>query len=608
MSFLQPWLLACLPLVALPIIIHLINQRRFQTINWGAMMFLLAAHRMARGYSRLRQLLIMLFRMLAIAALVLAVSRPLASGWLGLTAGGKADTTIILLDRSPSMQQRDAGAASSKLETGRQQLVSALETLGSSHWVLIESTSAEPRELESPGAILDLPGAGPASAAADLPKMLQAAHDYIRDHRAGRTEIWLCSDLRQNDWAAESGRWATLRDAFLEFPQEVRFQLLAYPQAAAANLSVRVTEVRRQPTSEGAELVISLRLSRQGNSEEKLSVPVQFEIEGARSVVTAELNGSHTDLKDHRIPIDGKRERGWGRVSLPADENPADDEFYFAFDMPSPRRTMIVVDDPLVGRPLELAAGISSDPAQESAAEMVSLEQLPVLEWDQFSLVLWQAPLPTGDVAELLKTFVDRGGQAVFLPPENPGTAELFGLSWQEWVRSDEPAPIEAWRGDEDLLSRTLSGAALPVGQLEVRQYCSLKGECTALATLRGGAPLLVRVPSKLGGIYFWTTTSSPRDSSLAAGGVVLYAFVQRALAAGSAALGKTRQLDAGEPGGTSPTDWKRVTETEQGLSSEAAFQAGVYGAEDRLFAVNRPLAEDATSVLPDDRVAGRSK
>ena len=55
MSFLQPWMLAALPLVALPIIIHLINQRRFQTLPWAAMMFLLAAQRMARGYSRLRQ-------------------------------------------------------------------------------------------------------------------------------------------------------------------------------------------------------------------------------------------------------------------------------------------------------------------------------------------------------------------------------------------------------------------------------------------------------------------------------------------------------------------------------------------------------------------------
>src|SRR5947208_12090501 len=104
MSFLQPLLLAALPLVALPVIIHLINQRRYQTIHWGAMMFLLAANRMSRGYAKLRQMLILLFRMLAIAGLIFAVSRPLASGWLGRATGGRPDTTVILLDRSPSMQ------------------------------------------------------------------------------------------------------------------------------------------------------------------------------------------------------------------------------------------------------------------------------------------------------------------------------------------------------------------------------------------------------------------------------------------------------------------------------------------------------------------------
>ena len=66
MSFLQPWMLLALPVIALPIIIHLINQRRYQSVPWGAMMFLLAANRMSRGYARLRQWLILLLRTLAI--------------------------------------------------------------------------------------------------------------------------------------------------------------------------------------------------------------------------------------------------------------------------------------------------------------------------------------------------------------------------------------------------------------------------------------------------------------------------------------------------------------------------------------------------------------
>src|SRR5437773_10669576 len=116
MTFLQPILLAALPIVALPVVIHLINQRRYQTIRWAAMIFLLAANRMSRGYAKLRQMLILLFRMVAIAGLVFAVSRPLGGGWLGRAVGGRPDTTIVLLDRSPSMRQQGAGTVTSTLD------------------------------------------------------------------------------------------------------------------------------------------------------------------------------------------------------------------------------------------------------------------------------------------------------------------------------------------------------------------------------------------------------------------------------------------------------------------------------------------------------------
>ena len=86
MSFLQPFMLFALPLVALPVLIHLINQRRYQTVRSGAMMFL-AAQRMSPGYARLRQWLILLFRMLAVAGLILAW--PAFGQRLARTDGGR---------------------------------------------------------------------------------------------------------------------------------------------------------------------------------------------------------------------------------------------------------------------------------------------------------------------------------------------------------------------------------------------------------------------------------------------------------------------------------------------------------------------------------------
>ena len=64
----------------------------------------------------------------------------------------------------------------------------------------------------------------------------------------------------------------------------------------------------------------------------------------------------------------------------------------------------------------------------------------------------------------------------------------------------------------------------------------------------------------------------------------MLYAFVQRTLAAGAEVLAQVRQLNAGQPDGEDPTAWTRIADTDQGLSTEAAYHRGVYREQDRLW------------------------
>jgi hypothetical protein len=603
MSFLAPWLLAALPVAALPVIIHLIHQRRFQSIDWGAMRFLLEAHRMSRGYARLRQWLILLMRVIAIAALVFLISRPLATGWLGLAGGGRPDTTLILVDRSASMLQQDDGAISSKLTTGVEQLVRTLSTLGSGRWVLIDSVTNRPTELSSLAELVNSPFVGPASAAADLPAMLQTAHDYIANNRAGQTEIWICSDLRANDWNAESGQWKALRDSFQKLQQSVRFHLLAYPTEPTNNVAVRVTSVQRRATGDNAALLLSVNLTHHGG-EGKLSVPLAFDVEGARSELTVEMDGPQFDLKNHSITLASDRVRGWGRVSIPADQNAADNEFYFSFDAPPPRRTLLVTADRDAARPLELAAASSPDQAIKSEVEVVAPDQFASAAWEQVALVLWWAPIPTAEAADALRQFVDLGGQVVFFPPREPGGEKIYEVGWTKWETPAETVRVETWRGDQDLLARTQSGAALPIGELSVRQYCGLAGEGIPLASLYGGAPLIARVTTDRGGVYFFATTPEAADSTLGTNGVALYVAIQRALAAGADQLSKARQLAAGEAFAKSATAVRKLAGALNLLSTEYPFHAGVYEADGGLLAVNRGQPEDRPAVLSDVRVA----
>ena len=75
--------LAALPLIALPIVIHLINQYRHRTVPWAAMMFLLRARRMNQGMARLRYMLIMLMRMTAITSFMRAPPLRDCDAWRG---------------------------------------------------------------------------------------------------------------------------------------------------------------------------------------------------------------------------------------------------------------------------------------------------------------------------------------------------------------------------------------------------------------------------------------------------------------------------------------------------------------------------------------------
>ena len=92
-SFVHPAILGGLALASLPIIIHLLNRRRFKRMDWAAMEFLLKAAVRNRRRVRLENLLLLLLRTLIVILLVMAVSRPFTSRESGLAGGCGAEPT-----------------------------------------------------------------------------------------------------------------------------------------------------------------------------------------------------------------------------------------------------------------------------------------------------------------------------------------------------------------------------------------------------------------------------------------------------------------------------------------------------------------------------------
>jgi hypothetical protein len=219
---------------------------------------------------------------------------------------------------------------------------------------------------------VELVSAGPVSAASDLPALLQSGYDFIRENAAGTTELWICSDQRANDWKPDDGAWGGIRDAFAKLPQQVRVQLLSYAAPAPGNVAVRASSVRLETVGRDRRLVVTVAVSRQDDGG-RLTLPVKFEIGGISTAVDVELTGREAVLKNHVIPLErSAAARGWGRVSIPADANPADNEFFFAYDAPPPRRSLVVAEDPAAGR-------VDLQEEASTAAAMISVKNLEVI-------------------------------------------------------------------------------------------------------------------------------------------------------------------------------------------------------------------------------------
>ena len=601
MSFLNHYLLYGLPLAALPIIIHLINRQRHRTLPWGAMMFLLDAKRLQRSMAKLRYWLIMAMRVLSILGLIFAISRPLSSGWLGTSVGSQSDTVLLLLDRSPSMEETNANTQQSKRETALAKFSDLFKKTGDGkRFVLIESTRQRPEEILI-DQLADHPSASATDTRANIPAMLEVASDYITNNGVAQADVWIASDLRATDWNEDDGRWAAVRERFAAQPG-VRFHLLSYPGLANGNLAITVNKVRRRVIGEEAEL--SLELTITGKTELPGSpISIEFLVDGARSVLEVELKDKSSSI-EHTVPISMEKQHGWGKVTLPADRNLADNEFHFVFGPEPARLTTIISDDEATTRPIKLAAMAGPDPTLDFQVVTLSTSQVSDIDWNATSVLIWHANLPTGTSATQCEAFLKAGKPVICFPPEAPNANQFSGLQWTEWQSIDKsnPVGIGYWDNETDLLARTESGDALPVGKQKTQRYCGMAEAGRALARFTNDAPLLIKA-SPDQPLYACTTLPNDDFSSLARDGVVLYAMIQRAIDRGVSQQGGARNAETGSIEELS-LNTLLSDKSDSVSSADLIYHAGSHQTDASWLSINRPPAEDAVQTLEEASIA----
>lgn len=591
MTFLQPLILVGLPLCLIPVLIHLMNRIRYRTVNWAAIMFLVKASHNSTSMARIRQFLILLLRILSLLVLLLALARPLAGGWVGLTFSGPPETVIIVLDRSASMGT-EYSTRISRLRQAKSILASAGKSFSGSRFLLIENVNRKPVEIASPEILSDLSEAVQTQTASDIPSMIDEAVNYVIANKTGNTEIWVASDMQLNDWQPDNSKWNEVEAKIKSVPQPLRLRLLAMDSKSDENLSIRILKVNplRQNDSQEAEIVFEISRNSSGES----LVPITVCQGGNKRQINFKLGGALNKFR-YKISKGANINDSCGYLELPSDCNLNDNRAYFSFPEPGQRKTVIVSDGKTFSNESLSIASYPENEVNHKTDKFFDSAKADLINFRETSLVIWLAPFPDEKIQKMLRQYLSEGGTIIFFPPEKDDTGKIFdSITWEncEVRKENEPVNVKEWDRRAGPLEDTASGESLALGDIRILKTRSLIGYgLNPLATCSNGKVFLARLKSLGGSAYFCTTLPETEWSSLGEG-QILVPMIQRLVYEGGARLSKTVLADCGQLNSseTAASDLKDIDLNE---NKNPRFNSGVYKHGDRIIVMNRPASED---------------
>src|SRR5262249_20039829 len=219
MTFLTPFLTWGMLLGAIPIIIHLLNRRRFRRVEWAPMRYLKLTIQRNRRRIRIEELILLLMRVAALVLLFFFLARPVLNPtglerWLG--SGGRT-SQVVVIDDSMSMGyasgdasafQRARETAAALLAAARPQDRCTIATTSAPRVPVLHEVEGARRE-ELTAAALGLPITATHAA---WPAVLKGVDELLHSCTYPTRQLTILTDLRKSGWdagvATIARRWA----------------------------------------------------------------------------------------------------------------------------------------------------------------------------------------------------------------------------------------------------------------------------------------------------------------------------------------------------------------------------------------------------------------
>jgi hypothetical protein len=211
MMFVYPLFLWALAAISVPIIIHLFNFRRYKKVYFTNVKFLKELKQESKSKSRLKALLILLTRCLAIICLVLAFSQPLIQNKKALQVNTGANAVSIYIDNSFSMQNiNKQGPLLDVCKTRAKELVKAFGNTGKFQIITNDFEGKHQRFQTIEDALSVVDEIKVSSAVRQLGDVIKRQSEFLNSSNLNNKKIYLFSDAQKSTFNLASVRLDTI--------------------------------------------------------------------------------------------------------------------------------------------------------------------------------------------------------------------------------------------------------------------------------------------------------------------------------------------------------------------------------------------------------------
>lgn len=414
MKFANPVFFWALLGLAVPIIIHLFHFRKFKTVYFTNVRFLRALQQETQSRSRLKHLLILLARCLALSALVFAFAQPFIPTERKQKTGKRAISLYI--DNSFSMNSR--GESSSLFELAKKHAIEIVESYKETDRFQVLSNDFEgkhQRLLSREQCIEALRELELSASSRKLSEVIQRQRDLFRDEQIANANSYLISDFQQSAVDVKA------------LTPDTSLNITCVLLSANGNANTSLDSLWFETPYRQKDKPDRLSFSFSNHAENKVeNVPVSLAINGSqRGISTVSAGGDSSLTSAVQFTNAGS---GFMQGVLTIKDYPVtfDDQLFFSYAIPEKISVLLINSGQSTADYLKKLF---------STSEAFSFEESPTTQVDYASfsrrnlIILNELPEVSSGLIQELKKFTDMGGNVVVFPPLNPDAASYTAFA-----------------------------------------------------------------------------------------------------------------------------------------------------------------------------------